>query len=435
MSRVAELLLRATLALLFALSAACGSRLPESDFASRRAPQAGGPPLRVGIITSATSPVGGDAFTGPRDGALAYFAELNARGGLDGRRVEAITCDDGGSGVGNNDCVTELVAEREVFALVATTTLDYAGAARVSEAGVPDIGGQPIGFAYATYPHLYSIYGSSAPRTGGRPGWDGVLYGGTEVYRYFKQAQGARTAAVVSYNQAASAAYARLVTQGLNAEGYRVVSEQVDFALPNFRAVAADMRAQDVDIVFDALDSHGNARLCEAMDAVGVTLTAKVTNVQNWNSKVPDDYRNAPRCRNALWVTGASRNYDETSHAAVRDFRAAMDAHMKDTALRSQWQLEGWAAAMWFTDAARSCLEEGGESSLTRACVERFINRPEPYTARGLLLPVRFERLAEPPETRRACLSVARWRDGGDWVTQGDMNENCATVPQLGYRP
>ncbi|WP_409237109.1 ABC transporter substrate-binding protein [Streptomyces sp. PA5.6] len=412
------------------VGAACGSRLPESDFERRGTAPApvGGAPVRVGVITSATSPVGGAAFTGPRDGAKAYFDRLNARGGVGGRKVEVRTCDDGGSGVGNNDCVHRLVEEEKVVALVATSALDYAGAARVSRAGVPDIGGQPIGAAYETYPHLYGIYGSLAPRKG-KPGWGGELYGGTEVYRYFKREQGARTAAVVSYNQAASAAYARLVTRGLEAEGYKVVTEQVDFALPNFRAAAADLKEQGADLVFDAMDTHGNARLCEAMDDVGAEVTAKVTNVQNWTSSVGDDYKDAPRCRNALWATGSSRNYEDTGHPAVRAFRAAMRG--KDL---SQWQLEGWAAAMWFTDAAKSCLSGGG-GDVTRACVDRFMNRNKPYSARGLLIPVTFEHRTEPPRTRRTCLSVARWRDGEGWVTQGDMNKECFDVPQLAYQP
>ncbi|MFJ6938449.1 ABC transporter substrate-binding protein [Streptomyces sp. NPDC101132] len=418
------------LAAVLALTAACGSRLPESAFEARTptppSAAASGSPVRVGLIASVTSPVGGDAFTGPGEGAKAYFAALNAQGGLGGRPVEVITCDDGGSGIGNNECVHELLDEQKVFALVATTALDYAGAPLVSRAGVPDIGGQPIGPAYDTYPHLYGIYGSQAPRTGRTPGWNGTLYGGTEVYRYFKQTQGARSAAVVAYNQAASAAYARLVTEGLEAEGYTVVQEQVDFALPNFRAVAADLKARGVDLVFDALDSHGNARLCEAMDAAGADVTAKVTNVQNWNDTVERDYAAAPRCRNALWVTGSSRNHAEADHPAVRAFRTAMG----DRPL-SQWQLEGWAAAMWFTDAARSCLPD-----LTRACVERFMNRPEPYTARGLLLPASYVPSATPPEERRTCLSVARWQDGRTWVDQGpDMTANCFVVPQLPYRP
>jgi ABC-type branched-subunit amino acid transport system substrate-binding protein len=410
-------------------SAACGSRLPESDFDhgdSRTPTVADGTPIRVGIITSATSPVGGDTFTGPRDGAKAYFDRLDARGGIDGHPVEVRLCDDGGSGVGNNACVHQLVDEDKVVALVATTALDYAGASRVSHARVPDIGGQPIGAAYDTYPHLYGIYGSLAPRAG-TPGWDGRLYGGTEVYRYFKREQGARTAAVVSYNQAASAAYARLVEQGLKAEGYKVVTEQVDFALPNFRAAAADLKQQGADLVFDAIDTHGNAKLCQAMDEVGANVVAKVTNVQNWTSTVPEDYKNSPRCRNALWATGSSRDFDDTSQAAVRDFRDAT----KGLKTHSQWQVEGWAAAMWFTDAARSCAKTG----VTRACVDAYMDRSENYTADGLLVPVSFERLAAPPRTHRTCLSVARWQDGKGWVPQGDMNRTCFEVPQLPYSP
>jgi ABC-type branched-subunit amino acid transport system substrate-binding protein len=414
--------------LLLALSAACGSRLPESDFEhdDRSSAPHGSAPLRVGIITSATSPVGGSAFTGPRDGAKAWFDRLNARGGIDGRHVEVLLCDDGGSGVGNNECVHRLVEEDKVVALVATTALDYAGASRVSRARVPDIGGQPIGSAYDTYPHLYGIYGSRAPRNG-TPGWDGKLYGGTEVYRYFKREHGARTAAAVSYNQSASAAYARLVERGLRAEGYKVVTEQVDFALPNFRAVAADLKEQGADLVFDAIDSHGNARLCQAMDEVGAHVTAKVTNVQNWTSTVADAYKDAPRCRNALWATGSSRNFDDTGHPAVREFREAT----KGLKTHSQWQLEGWAAARWFTDAARSCARTG----ITRACVDAAMNRSQGYTAGGLLLPVEFERRAEPPRTVRTCLSVARWQDGRGWVGQGDMNRTCFDVPQLAYEP
>jgi hypothetical protein len=81
--------------------------LPESAFESPRptARSSSGEPIRIGIISSATSPVGDATLTGPGEGAKAYVDALNADGGLDGRRVEVITCDGGGSGVGNNECV------------------------------------------------------------------------------------------------------------------------------------------------------------------------------------------------------------------------------------------------------------------------------------------------------------------------------------------
>ncbi|MFE7516165.1 amino acid ABC transporter substrate-binding protein, partial [Streptomyces sp. NPDC057540] len=85
--RAAEAVTALLLAVLLALLAGCGSRLPERAFETRpTATPSGGEPLRVGIITSTTSPVGGRTFTGPRDGAVAWFDALNARGGLDGRR-------------------------------------------------------------------------------------------------------------------------------------------------------------------------------------------------------------------------------------------------------------------------------------------------------------------------------------------------------------
>jgi ABC-type branched-subunit amino acid transport system substrate-binding protein len=425
--------------LLAVLLAACGSRLPQNDFTGRATSPPRAAPIRVGIVTSATSPVGGGAFTAPRDGALAYLARLNAAGGVGGRRVEAVTCDDGGSGIGNSECVRRLIGQRKVFALLATSVLDYTGASYVSRSGVPDIGGIPIGTEYDTYPHLYSLYGSIAPRRG-EVGWGGTLYTGTELFRWFRQKLKARTAAVVHYNQSASARYADQLLRGLKAEGYRTVREQVDFALPNFRAVAADLRARGVDVLLDAMDTSGNSRLCGAMQDAGVTVAAKVTNVQNWTSSVPDDYAGASGCRRALWATSMSRNHDDTSVAAVRAFRAGMAAWQRHhdprrTGRFSQWQLEGWAAATWLTDALREC-------GAGRGCVERFITgRSGTYNAHGLLVPPDFRTREQPPATRRACLSVAQWSDSalggkGGWITRGDgLRGNCFTVPQLPYRP
>jgi ABC-type branched-subunit amino acid transport system substrate-binding protein len=428
-------------ALLAVLLAACGSRLPESDFTSRPAtpPASTAAPIRVGIVASATGPVGGAALTAPRDGALAYLARLNAAGGVGGRRVEAVTCDDGGSGAGNTECVRRLIGQRKVFALLATSVLDYAGAPYVSRSGVPDVGGIPVGTAYDTYPHLYSLYGSIAPRRG-TVGWGGTLYTGTEVYRWFKEKLKARTAAVVYYNQSDSARYADQLLHGLRAEGYRTVREEVDFALPNFDAVAADLRARGVDVLFDAMDTTGNSRLCGTMQAAGVTVAAKVANVQNWTSAVPADYADATGCRHALWATGTSRNHDDTSVAAVRAFRAGMAAWQRrhdprNTGRFAQWQLEGWAAAAWLTDALRRC-------GPMRGCVERFITgRSGTDDTHGLLVPPDFRTRLRPPAVRRACLSVARWSDQalggrGGWVTRGDaLRGNCFTVPQIPYRP
>lgn len=437
---LAALLLTALLPL-----AGCGSRLPERDFTGGTAGSAAGPaagpstgalpPITVGIISSVSSALGVDAFSGPMYGAQAFFRALNDAGGLGGpggRRIKVLTCDDSGSGAGNQSCVHQLIDQDHVVALVATSALDYAGAPYVSAQGVPDVGGEPIDTAYDRYPHLYQLYGSSEPRDGKHLGWNGTQYLTTEVYRYFSQRLGLHSAAVVSYNQADSARYAAQLVQGLKAEGYQVLTGTVDFALPNFAAVAAQLKAHGTQLLLDAMDTRGNVALCQAMASAGVTVTAKVTNVQNWNARAGSDYQAVPGCLDALWVTSASRSYTDVRYPAVAAFRAAMKRYYPDREPKaSQWELEGWAAAQWFADAAGSC-----GAQVDRACVDRYMQRPEHYDAHGLLVPTGFTPGPAPVGPQRACLDVARWVGGpnGGWVTQvPDMDANCFQVPALPY--
>ena len=205
-----------------------------------------------------------------------------------------------------------------------------------------------------------------------------------------------------------------------------MVAEQLDFALPNFRA-ASDLKERGADLVLDAVDTHGNARLCEAMDDVGTDIVAKVTTVQNWTSTVREDYKDAPHRRDTLWATGASRHYEGTEHDAVREFRDGT----KNLGTCSQRQVEGWAAAMWFTDAARACAEAG----ITHACVDRFMAEGKPYPADGLLSPVRFERLVEPPRDAQDLSAGGPPAGRRGWATQGDMDSEYHDVPQLSYEP
>ncbi|MBS2537104.1 ABC transporter substrate-binding protein [Catenulispora sp. NF23] len=393
--------------------------------------------IRVGILASLTSPVGSAAFSAPSYGAQAFFRALNDSGGVHGRTVAVSVCDDGGSGIGNQDCVHQLIDHDQVFALNATAALDYAGASYVSKKAVPDIGGQPITTVYDQYPHLYAIGGSSSPRDGRTVGWNGTLYQSTEIFRFFKQRLGTGRAAVVAYNQADSTRYASQLAAGLHAEGYHVLSQTVDLALPDFQAVAAAMKADGTQLVFDAMDTRGNAELCDAMDTAGVKVLAKVTNVENWGESVRDDYHSSPGCRNVLWATSSSRNYEDVQYPAVQQFRAAMARYFPDQVPQlSAWDLEGWAAAQWLTDAISSC-----GADVTRVCVERFMNRPQPYDAHNLILPASFTPTPPPTGDTRACLNAARWQDSaqggkGGWVTQvPDMDTNCFEVPQLPYTP
>jgi branched-chain amino acid transport system substrate-binding protein len=392
--------------------------------------------ITVGVLVSRTSPLGPEAFSGSYYGATAYFAALNKRGGINGRTVKVVACDDTGSGSGNVACAHTLLDRDRVFALAGTTAFNYDGASYVNQRGVPDVAGQPVGNDYDRFPHLWNLYGSNEPRNGKVIGWNGKLYGGTEVFRWFKERRGAKKAAVVFYNVAPSQRYAQLVEGALRTEGYTVRQEQVDLGLANFDSIAVDIGAAKVDTVFDALDTAGNIRLCKALDAHHVQLIAKVTTTQGWTGSVASGYAASPTCRNSLYATGNSQNFDDRSKPGVAAFQDAVDQlYPNRQGERSEWELEGYASAQWLSDAMASC-----GSQLTRVCVENFLKTTTNYIDHGLLTPRDFV-VAKPGKTQHNCLNVARWQDSakgrkGGWVSQvDDMNTNCFIVPELAYSP
>jgi ABC-type branched-subunit amino acid transport system substrate-binding protein len=388
--------------------------------------------ITIGEIVSRTNLFDPTAFVGPSYGLEAFVRYTNAHGGIHGRQIILKTCDDQASGPVNQTCAHTLIDSDHVFALVSNAAFDYAGAAYVNSQNVPDIGGQPIDNAYNTYRNLFDIYGEAYPRNG-TVGYNGQLYAGTETYHYFKVKfpKVPLKAGVVEYNQSASQRYGASIVKGLKLEGYSVVVKSVNLALPDFNSVAIAFKHAGVQYVYDALSGGANVQLCQALDNNDVTLTARVLTEQSWDQSVEKAYASAPKCRDELWVTGDSRSYEDTQYPEVAAFRQQMsaDGTAGPTQL-SEWALEGWAGGLWFSDAANSC-----GATLTRGCVETYMNRSTPYTGHGLLTPRKFTEEGAEPSTIRNCLDVARWDSAKDsWVTQvANMDTNCFVVHNFTY--
>jgi branched-chain amino acid transport system substrate-binding protein len=388
--------------------------------------------ITIGNIVSKTNAFDPRAFVGPSYGIEAFVNWTNAHGGVHGRRLVLQECDDQGTADGNTACVHDLLDKAHVFALVGNAILDYAGASYVNSKAVPDVGGQPIDNAYNEYPHLWDVYGEDYPRNGKEIGFNGKLYGGTEVYQYFEKRfpHVPKVAGVVEYNQQASERFGHSIAQGLQHEGYKVDEKVVNFALPDYDSVAIDFKNEGVQFVYDVIDRAGNVRLCKALDDNNVNFTAKVMTPQSWEQSVQSDYSASPTCRNRLWVTGNTRNFEDTRYQQVAEFRAQMahDGHGGAQDL-SEWALEGWGAGVWFADAADSC-----GARLTRRCLEAFINDHKPYDAHGLFTPRAFQEYSRPHEPVTNCINVARWQDGHGWVTQvPDMDRNCFRTTEIPY--
>lgn len=373
--------------------------------------------IKVGLLFSRTGPLGPNAFAPGAEGALAYFNWRNTQGGIHGRTVELFQCDDAEDPERNKQCVNHLVNEQKVFALVATYTRSYAGAGDVSRAGVPDIGGQPIGNEYTTWPTLFSIRGSEYPREG-EVGYSGKLWSQGLQFRWAKQNAGISHIGIVYYDIPASESFATFILNAAGSEGLDVTGYRVNAAFPNFDSVASQMIADGVDAVWDTIDATGNLKLCEAMDRKNVPIKIKFSTTQGMTRRVADfpDY-----CRDVFHIWGESRPTSDTTHPEVKLFREVIRqtyGQAYDDNLH-QWALEGWAAAKMFSDAAASLGADLTREGLIDV-IEGFARVNDPSvplsrleTVDGLLAPVHYNRIPydRAGNDQRECLVISKWDD------------------------
>lgn len=387
--------------------------------------------IEIGNVVTKSGSFGPDQFTPFYYGAAAYFDDLNAHGGINGRRVIFNTCDDGGDNAGNATCTRKLVDDQKVFAFVANNCLACDGLNYVSQKGVTSVGGLAIDSRDFALPHFWRYSGDPYPQNGSI-GYKGKLYQGTQQYRYFKEKYGVKKAGVVYYDSAkASKLQGQAIAQALRSEGIEVTEYAENVALPQYDSAVLDMKNKGITAVWDSIDISGNQNLCKSIDSNGLVLTAKVSTIAVWSQAVGSQF--SYPCRTYIYSVedpGAA-TYDQTSNPEIAKFRAAMKRYFPQREDRLyQWNVDGWGSAMWFTDAAASC-----GAALTRVCLEKYLNRKAGYTARGLWWPRNNEKFNfETKKTLYRCIQVVQWVESRkSFVTRAPYQSTCSTTPYLGY--
>src|SRR5205807_1974540 len=168
--------------------------------------------------------LGPEAFGVTLRGVQAYFAALNDRGGVNGRKIDFVTCDDREDGTQNKACAQQLVENDKIFAYVGNNSDTSAASASYNNSkGVPDLG-FPLNNGYFKYPHMWDIYYGTGglPRNGT---FDGHTYQLTSSYRWFKQQRGITKAAAFYYIIDVSQSQGAAIEKDLAQEGVPTVYE------------------------------------------------------------------------------------------------------------------------------------------------------------------------------------------------------------------
>jgi branched-chain amino acid transport system substrate-binding protein len=387
--------------------------------------------INLGNIVTKSGGFGPDQFTPFYYGAAAYFDALNASGGINGRKVVFNTCDDAGSDTGNSDCARKLVDNQKVFAFVANNCLACGGLSYISGKAVPSVGGLAIDFRDYALPHFWRYSGNPYPQDG-HIGYKGKLYQGTQQYRWFKQKLGVTKAGVVYYDNSQASKTAGLsIISALKAEGIEATAYPENVALPQYDSAVIDMKQKGITAVWDSIDISGNQNLCKSIDSNGLQLKAKVSTIAVWSQAVGSQFSSP--CRKYIYSVEdpGSLTYDQTSNAEIAKFRAASKRYFPNRESKLyQWSVDGWGSAMWFDEAARSC-----GANLTRVCLEKFLNSPKEYTARGLWFPrsnLKFDFATK--KTLYRCVQIDQWDDTQKtFVVRAPFQSTCYTTPYISY--
>ncbi|HEY3941644.1 MAG TPA: ABC transporter substrate-binding protein [Acidimicrobiales bacterium] len=149
--------------------------------------------ITIGFVTSETGPAA-PTFSDGAGGALARFALQNAKGGVDGRKLQLVTKDDQSSPTTAGTVGTEL-AGSNVFGVIEDSAIDEDyetgdKALAVDQVPVTTWGSNTVD------PDVFDAYGANVPGLGGT--LDGATYGYNYIGPFFKSI-GVKRLAGVTY--------------------------------------------------------------------------------------------------------------------------------------------------------------------------------------------------------------------------------------------
>jgi ABC-type branched-subunit amino acid transport system substrate-binding protein len=218
--------------------------------------------IRVGGVASVTNPLGGnygDIFKGVQ----AYFDMVNAKGGIYGRKlVLSAQLDDH---VGNNQqAVTQLLTQENVFAVMPVAVLLFSGADKLVQANVPTFGWtiNPEWQGTAADPRL-NMFGET-----------GSYLGPTDaspVLPWLAERLNRHKIGVLAYTVAESAQCAEGVKNSFAKYGKAADADVVftdkslNFGVTSLAPQVSQMKSKGVDLVTTCMDTNGVVTLAKEM--------------------------------------------------------------------------------------------------------------------------------------------------------------------------
>jgi branched-chain amino acid transport system substrate-binding protein len=350
--------------------AACGNAASGTGAAGGATEGLSAKVVRVGGLASLTGPLG-DQYGAVFDGASAYFDMVDAKGGVDGRRIELVAeLDDQTDPATDVSQARALVEQDKVFAVVPVATPVFAGGAYLAAHRVPTFG-WAINPQWMDGPTMFGQDGSY------------IDFSGIDVDGpYLAKKLGVTKVAVLAYAVSQSAECAAGQAASFRKFGFDVVLEDASLPLgvTNVDADVARMKAAGAQLVVTCLDTGGNVLVSQALAAAGIHPA------QYWlNGYDEAALHRFPAQYQGVYLSTWFVPFEEAAMSpGLEAFLTELHRYFPATA-PSEVALAGWVSAAMFVRGL-----EGAGPHPTRASVVAAVNRLTAFTAGGIMGPVNW---------------------------------------------
>ncbi len=360
-------------------SGAASSTNSVGDSQSNSAPGVSATQINVGAISSLSGPLAG-IFGGLAPGMIAYFNTLNAKGGVNGRKIVLTNnLDDGGSPTQFTQDVHTLIDQDHVFAAAASSAWFTPG--YFVSTKTPTYG-YNVSANWQTAPNLFAVGGSTQIYSAGFP-----------QMAYFIKKVGAKSVAFISYGPSIASSYNACngYAKGMKANGVNVNFVDVGAQLGgSYSSDAQRLQQAGSQLVITCMQGSDNVTLARAIQQYGVKIKQLWLNgydqtlLDNNNSLMQGVYLNNT---GTLPFEAANTAKYGNTYSGMQAYITAMKKY-EPKYIYNGIALQGWQSAALIAAGIKAA-----GNNLTQASVISATNKLTNFTGAGISAPVDWTKL------------------------------------------
>jgi branched-chain amino acid transport system substrate-binding protein len=414
------------------VASACGSSKPSSSSSTTvpsasattvagleaSAPGVSKTTIKIGLITSLTGSASSE-YTNLPKAVQAGIDAANAAGGVDGRQLQLVTCDDASAASSNLTCAQSLLA-KGVFAIEAQSAFVFGGYKYMNQQGIPVTGGGYDGPEWGLQPNtnMFSVAGS--------------YY--TSGAWYTQPAQFMKDQAVTS---ASSFGYGISPSSSDSAKGFALAAKSIGlpvgylntslpFGTVNVTPVALALKAGGVTGAYMAMDENTNFAILTAAKQAGVDLKVAIS-ATGYGQNLLNDSSAAQSGQGDYFPPVATPV--ELKTPATLAMQAAFQKYAGFSGVPDFDWYEGWLS----TDLMIKGLQVAGMNPTRTSFIDN-LHQVTNYNAGGLLsTPVNYSlsEFGKPPQQECSWLTQLQ---GNKFVVANNGKTLCGTLLPNTYK-